>query len=298
MRKISAQPNIAPNFGHYNELRETHRYRFPGNFHIYKQNLWLIVTSLHKLCTRQESTSSPCGQSPTAVGKLLAVKHVQSLGIISCAAACFYLHMWVPRHPWEPDSQTRDNIFPGRPSPKASVNLKCSLMPSPTAHCKQSLVLLVVSLFRLVPSDRENGVVGVDGGVDSIMTRPIIQKWRDMGQTECLPCKRSRRSRQTIVNYHKQSKFSCAAACFKTPMCSLEKNGCCGMLRLHMLVFSQRNRLYMGKHVCAQCSNRLRCVETAHTTKFAQCLHNAHSVCKLNGLCTNCTHYPQPVHNV
>ena len=28
-------------------------------------------------------------------------KHVRSLGKFSCAAACFYLHMWVPTHLWE-----------------------------------------------------------------------------------------------------------------------------------------------------------------------------------------------------
>ena len=31
----------------------------------------------------------------------VAVKHVRSIGKISCAAACFYLHMWVPTHLWE-----------------------------------------------------------------------------------------------------------------------------------------------------------------------------------------------------
>ena len=96
-------------------------------------------------------------------------------------------------------------------------------MPARTAHCKQLLVLLVGSLFRLVPSDWESVVVGVDGGVNSIVTRHIIKNWEDMGQTECLPCKQSRQNRQMIVNHHKQSKIFDAAACFKTPLCGSKR---------------------------------------------------------------------------
>ena len=37
----------------------------------------------------------------TSRGHRLLGKHVRSLGKVSCAAACFYLHMWVPAHLWE-----------------------------------------------------------------------------------------------------------------------------------------------------------------------------------------------------
>ena len=34
------------------------------------------------------------GSMCSPLGKLLVLRH---------AAACFYLHMWVPRHPWGPE---------------------------------------------------------------------------------------------------------------------------------------------------------------------------------------------------
>ena len=78
--------------------------------------------------TDRQSHSSMCGPWE----KFLVLRH---------AAACFSLHMWVPTLLWE-------------------IELTCKRQHS--QHCWAELVLLVVSLFRLILSDWESGVLGVD----------------------------------------------------------------------------------------------------------------------------------------
>ena len=82
-------------------------------------------------------------------------------------------------HPFPKDTHVKLQFtFPFWDSPWLSVRLKWSPIPSPLAHCKESAVLLVVSLFLVDFCDScDASVVGVASGV----------KWnRDTKKTENL----------------------------------------------------------------------------------------------------------------